>query len=308
MSHTTSFLMKHSNTAEKPLNLPRVPLLKGKSNIEEWKGMLIQTLEVHGLEDYVQKGVPEPVDPTVQGQWKYDRAKVNLLIKRTIPLVQNTIEAAGWNRFTEEDPKALYELIQRVIPNVSSDATGDMVTELGAVMALIDMCPPPDKLNPSDGDKAQVEEFCMRLGGSDELEADLRWACSFLSAVKARFLSPSPELDVPPPHKTYPRLRPNATRGLGDGRTQLAHRPQVSNVGPFSAESVLTCEAFSKAWYCGRTVDGEADMREWWTRWINLRRKNYLPGSTRATGSQVTPYHHLDHPSTSQGMTTTGSL
>ncbi|KAF9059652.1 hypothetical protein BDP27DRAFT_454866 [Rhodocollybia butyracea] len=63
MSYTTSFVSKPLNTAEGSLELPRVPLLKGKSNIEEWKKMLIQTLAVHGLEDYVQKEVPEPVDP-----------------------------------------------------------------------------------------------------------------------------------------------------------------------------------------------------------------------------------------------------
>ncbi|KAF9061356.1 hypothetical protein BDP27DRAFT_1338332 [Rhodocollybia butyracea] len=307
MSHTTSFVVEHSNTAERSLKLPRVPLLKGKSNIEEWKEMLIQTLEIHSLNDYVRKEVLEPADPTVQGQWKCDRAKVNVLIKSTIPLVQNTVEAAGWNRFTE-DPRALYELIQRVIPNVSTNATGDMVTELGAVMALIDIFSPPDKLNPLDGDKVQLEELCMRLGGSVELEPDLGWACSFLSAVKAGFLTPSLELDVPPPHKTYPRLRPNATHGLGGwaftitnlgealmgraptgGRSQLTHRPGVSNVGTTSADSVLTCEALSHVWYCGLTLHGEADLREWWVRWINLRRNSCMPGSARASGSQLTP-------------------
>ncbi|KAF9063062.1 hypothetical protein BDP27DRAFT_1480036 [Rhodocollybia butyracea] len=300
--------MKHLNAAEWSLELPSVPLLKGESNLEEWKDILIRTLELHGLEYYVQTEVPEPADPAVREQWKCDRAKVNLLLKRSTPLVQNTLEAAGWNRFAAEDPKALYELILRVIPNVSANATGDMVTELGAVMALIDMCPPPDELIPFDGDKARVEELCMRLGGSVDLEADLRWACSFLTAVKVGFLSPSIELDVPPPHKTYPRFRPMATRGIGgwafaltnlgealttrvptDGKRQLAHRPGISNVGPFSADIVLTCEALSHTWYCGLTVHGEADLRECWTLWINLRRNSYLPGSTRVTGSQVTP-------------------
>ncbi|KAF9043471.1 hypothetical protein BDP27DRAFT_1434910 [Rhodocollybia butyracea] len=293
--------------AERSLKLPRVLLLKGKSNIEEWKEMVTQTLEVHGLEDYVQKEVPEPADPTLWGQWKCDRAKVNLLIKRSIPLVQNTLEAAGWNRFTE-DPKALYKLIQRVIPNVSSNVTGDMVTELGAVMASIDMCSPPDKLTPFEGDKAQLEDLCMRLGGSVELEHDFRWVCSFLSAAKAGFLMPSLELDAPPPHTTYPRLRPMATRGLGGwafiitnlgealmtrapthGSRQLTHRPGVTNVKASCADSVLGCEALSHLWYYGLTVHGEADMRDWWTRWINLRRKSHLPGSAQATGSQLTP-------------------
>ncbi|KAF9069889.1 hypothetical protein BDP27DRAFT_1363029 [Rhodocollybia butyracea] len=306
MSHTTSFVIEHSNTAERSLKRPRVPLLKGKSNIEEWKNMLIQTLEVQGLEDYVQKEVPEPADPTIRGQWKGDRAKVNLLIKRSIPLIQNILEAAGWNRFTEEDPKAFYELIQRVIPNVSTNAIGDMVTELGAVMALIDMCPPPDKLTPFDGSKPQLEDLCMRLGGSLELESDFRWACSFLSAVKAGPLTPSLEPNAPAPHNSYPRLRPTATHGPGGwaftitnlgealmaraptgGRSQLTHRPRVSNVGTTSADSVLTCEAFPLIWYWGRTVHGEADLREWWVRWINVRRNSYLPGSAKATGSQL---------------------
>ncbi|KAF9059647.1 hypothetical protein BDP27DRAFT_1431036 [Rhodocollybia butyracea] len=273
--------------AERSLKLPRVPLLKGKSNIEEWKDMVIQTLEVHGLEGYVQREVPEPADPTVRGHWKCSRAKVYSLIKRSIPLIHSTLETAGWNRSTDSgDPKALYDLIQRVIPSVSANATTDIVTELGATMALIDMCHPPDKLIPFDGDKAQLEDFCMRLGDSVELESDWRWACSFLSAVKAGFLTLSREPDTFPPHKTYPRLRPMAACGpegwawtiinLGeaimaraptDGRSQLSHRPKVTDVKATSSDSLLACDAFCLVWFSGRTVHGEADLREWWIRW-----------------------------------------
>ncbi|KAF9043477.1 hypothetical protein BDP27DRAFT_1434915 [Rhodocollybia butyracea] len=309
MSYSTSFVMKPSNMAELSLKLPRVPLPEGKSNTEEWKDTLIHSLKVHGLEDYVQKEAPEPVGSAVlQGQWKCDPAQVNLPLGGPITLVQSTFEAAGWNRFTE-DPKALYKLIQRVIPSVSSNATGDMVTELGAVMALIDICPPPAKLTPSDGDKAQMEDLCMRLGGSVKLEPDLGWACSFLSAVKAGFLTQSLELDALHLTKTYPRLRPNATRGLGGwaftmtnlgealvtraptgGRSQFK-RPGVTNVGAISSDSLLGCQAFGHAWYYGLTLHGEADLRKWWALWINLRRNSHLPGSTstQATGSQVTP-------------------
>ncbi|KJZ68226.1 hypothetical protein HIM_12383 [Hirsutella minnesotensis 3608] len=95
--------------------------------------MLIQTLEVQDLEDYILKQVPEPVDPAERGQWKRDRAKVMLIIKGSISPVQNILEAAGWSRFTEKDPKALYELIQRAIPKVSADATGDLVAEFGSI-------------------------------------------------------------------------------------------------------------------------------------------------------------------------------
>ncbi|KAF9030064.1 hypothetical protein BDP27DRAFT_1436358 [Rhodocollybia butyracea] len=285
MSHTTSFVM-HSNTAERSLKLPRVPFLKGKSNIEEWKE------------------VPELADPAVR-QWKGDRAKLHLLVKRSITLVQNTLAAAGRNQFTEKDQKVLYE---QVIPNVSAVATGDTVTELGAVMASINKCPPPDKLTPFNGNKVQLEDFCMRLGGSLELEPDFRWACSFLSAVKAGFLTPSLEPDAPSPYKTYPRLRPNAPRGPGGWaltithfgealmarvpigeRSQLVHRPGVSNVKAASGDSLLACEALSLIWFYGRTLHGEADLRGWWTRWINLRRKSYPPGSAQAAGSQLTP-------------------
>lgn len=118
---------------ESSLQLPKVPILKGESNLEEWKDMLIQTLEVQDLEDYILKEVPEPVDLTERGKWKRDRAKVMLIIKGSISPVQSTLEAAGWNRFTEKNPKALYELIQRAIPKVSADATGDLVAEFGSI-------------------------------------------------------------------------------------------------------------------------------------------------------------------------------
>ncbi|KJZ70069.1 hypothetical protein HIM_10530 [Hirsutella minnesotensis 3608] len=56
-----------------------------------------------------------------------------LIIKGSISPVQTTLEAAGWSRFTEKDPKVLYELIQRAIPKVSADATGDLVAEFGSI-------------------------------------------------------------------------------------------------------------------------------------------------------------------------------
>ncbi|KAM4064135.1 hypothetical protein HRG_012855 [Hirsutella rhossiliensis] len=118
---------------EASLQLPKIPILKGESNLEEWKDMLIQTLEVQDLEDYILAEVPEPVDQAERGKWKRDRAKVMLIIKGSISPVQTTLEAAGWSRFTEKDPKVLYELIQRAIPKVSADATGDLVAEFGSI-------------------------------------------------------------------------------------------------------------------------------------------------------------------------------
>ncbi|KJZ70290.1 hypothetical protein HIM_10334 [Hirsutella minnesotensis 3608] len=85
------------------------------------------------LEDYILTEVTEPIEPTERGKWKRDRAKVMLIIKGSISPVQNTLEAAGWSRFSEKDPKALYELIQRAIPKISADATGDLVAEFGTI-------------------------------------------------------------------------------------------------------------------------------------------------------------------------------
>ena len=56
-----------------------------------------------------------------------------LIIKGSLTYVLKTLESARQNRFKEKNPKKLYDLIQTIIPRVSTDAARDLVAEFGHI-------------------------------------------------------------------------------------------------------------------------------------------------------------------------------
>lgn len=119
--------------SEASLQLPKIPLLKGEENLEEWKDLLIDTLTIQDLDRYILTDVPQPEAQDDAQLWRINRAKVMLIIKGSLTHVSKTLESAGWNRFEEKNPKKLYDLIQSAIPRVSADAAGDLVAEFGHI-------------------------------------------------------------------------------------------------------------------------------------------------------------------------------
>lgn len=106
-----------------------VVALKGEGNLKEWRGDLLAQLEHLELDQYVLEAVSQPEDVTKRKKWKEERLAARLLIVDSTEEVQNILENHGWDRFTDKDPKNLYDLIIRVIPQASEDLIQQLVTK-----------------------------------------------------------------------------------------------------------------------------------------------------------------------------------
>lgn len=128
----------------RPLELPPIPRLLGNENLDEWDDILVRTLRLHGLADYVKApypGVPEPAGGAggagsgllTRDEWARDRSLVCLLIVGSISSdVRDTLLAAGYDA-GEADPRALYDLVRDAVPRAAGEDAAGHLRELGAV-------------------------------------------------------------------------------------------------------------------------------------------------------------------------------
>lgn len=114
------------------LDLPKIPMLQGEENLDEWKDMLRRHLRVHGLRQYIDQDVPEPLEEEDKLKWETRRAAVGLIMTSTLSKVRQTLINHGWDP-EEENPKIVYDLVVRAIPKISEEAIGDLVRELGRI-------------------------------------------------------------------------------------------------------------------------------------------------------------------------------
>lgn len=103
------------------ITLPPIPQLLGEENLQEWKNLLLQTLEFHGLSDYILK---DGIEKTAQL-----KAYTFILILQSITHVRDRLATSGWDFNTNgQDPKDLYDLILRTISNTGA-AVGELIRE-----------------------------------------------------------------------------------------------------------------------------------------------------------------------------------
>lgn len=146
--------MKHQ-----PLELPPIPRLLGNENLDEWDDILVRTLRLHGLAEYVKlpyPGVPEPAEHTDSGltpdQWARDRSLVCLLIVGSLSTdVRDTLLASGYEP-GETNPKALYDLIRDAIPKGGGEDVASYLRELNSISPA----------EPRFG--GSLREYALRLG------------------------------------------------------------------------------------------------------------------------------------------------
>jgi hypothetical protein len=117
---------------ESRIDLPRVPLLKGESNLEEWKDILVEVLRTQALEDHLTDDQPQPEDAAELKTWKKERAMVVLIIKGSLQAVRTLFINNGWDP-NNRSPKYHYDFVLRYIPKVSEASLGDLVLELGRI-------------------------------------------------------------------------------------------------------------------------------------------------------------------------------
>jgi hypothetical protein len=92
---------------------PPLPLLKGQDDLEIWVPVLIQTFRYWGIEEYLFKDSTE-ISKTVQ-----NKAFGMILMTNSVAPVMSELRNAGWSvDKTDQDPKDLYDLILKVIPDV----------------------------------------------------------------------------------------------------------------------------------------------------------------------------------------------
>ncbi|ROV88649.1 hypothetical protein VMCG_10328 [Cytospora schulzeri] len=143
----------------RPLELPPIPRLLGNENLDEWDDILVRTLRLHGLAEYVKlpyPGVPEPSEHTGSGltldQWARDRSLVCLLIVGSLSAdVRDTLLASGYDP-SETNPKALYDLVRDAIPKASGEDVASYLRELNTISPA----------EPRFG--GSLREYCLRVG------------------------------------------------------------------------------------------------------------------------------------------------
>ncbi|KAJ0115195.1 hypothetical protein J7T55_001605 [Diaporthe amygdali] len=153
------------------LDLPPLPRLLGNENLDEWDDILVRTLRLHGLAEYVTvpyPGVPEPTSSTpwaptkylgaganaagvTPEQWERDRALVCLLMTGSFSLdVRDTLLACGYDP-SETNPKAIYDLVQEALPKAAGEDVPSWLRELNAISPS----------EPRFG--GSLREYCLRL-------------------------------------------------------------------------------------------------------------------------------------------------
>lgn len=153
-----------------PIELPPLPRLLGIENLDEWDDMLMRTLRLHGLAEYVTSpypGIPDPLSsssssshPTTtttkqahaaHARWAADRASACLLIVGSLSTdVRDTLLAHGYDP-AEQDPRAVRELVLEALPRAAGEDVASWMRELGGIA-------------PSDpGCGGTLRGYCLRL-------------------------------------------------------------------------------------------------------------------------------------------------
>lgn len=144
-----------------PLELPPLPRLLGVDNLDEWDDMLMRTLRLHGLAGYLSTphpGIPEPARGTPSHErWSADRAAVCLLMVGSFSAdVRDTLLAYGYDP-SEEDPRAVHELVLEALPRAAGEDVSTWMRELSGI------APSDARCGGSGGGAPNLRGYCLRL-------------------------------------------------------------------------------------------------------------------------------------------------
>lgn len=144
---------------QQPIELPPLPRLLGVENLDEWDDILLRTLRLHGLSDYITTpypGVPDPAldhpsDHHQHARWLADRATVCLLMVGSFSSdVRDTLLAHGYDS-ADEDPRQLHELVLEALPRAAGEDVSTWMREMGS-------------LGPEDAScGGTLRGYCLRL-------------------------------------------------------------------------------------------------------------------------------------------------
>ena len=112
--------------------LPKIPQLLGEENLEEWKAAIHNHFEWYDILQYLTDNVPQPADDAqAQKAWRQARLKGKITIHSSLnnKTVRDKLKNSGWNPVEDTDPKAIYELVLRVIPSTSEEALSSLYVE-----------------------------------------------------------------------------------------------------------------------------------------------------------------------------------
>lgn len=148
----------------RPLELPPIPRLLGNENLDEWDDVLVRTLRLHGLAEYVTLPHPGVLEPPWQhghgagdvlltpDQWSRDRSLVCLLIVGSLSAdVRDTLLASGYDP-GETNPKVVYDLVREAIPRAAGEDVASYLRELNTISPA----------EPRFG--GSLRAYCLRLG------------------------------------------------------------------------------------------------------------------------------------------------
>jgi hypothetical protein len=111
--------------------LPKPPILIGEENLEEWKAAIHNHFEWYDILQYLTSTIAEPSSAAGRRTWRQDRLKGKIIIHSTLTnkTVRDKLKNSGWNPVEHSDPKAIYDLVLRIIPSTSEEALSSLYLE-----------------------------------------------------------------------------------------------------------------------------------------------------------------------------------
>ncbi|KAH6631305.1 hypothetical protein F5144DRAFT_602126 [Chaetomium tenue] len=84
-----------------------------KEDFFMWRHELLNSLKRHTLDDYILRGVPEPVDKADKQKWEKDRVDVDFYIQHSAPdYGSGRLWDMGWD-IAARDPKATLDKLTK---------------------------------------------------------------------------------------------------------------------------------------------------------------------------------------------------
>jgi hypothetical protein len=113
--------------------LPKIPQLLGEENLEEWKAAIHNHFEWYDILEYLLDDILEPPADDAQARktWKQARLKGKITIHSTLnsKTVRDKLKNSGYNPVEDTNPKAIYELVLKIIPLTSEEALSSLYVE-----------------------------------------------------------------------------------------------------------------------------------------------------------------------------------
>jgi hypothetical protein len=107
-----------------------IPLLTGEGNLPTWRSVVRRSFIMNGLWEYLVTDIPKPTNPEELKKWTRDRVQASLILQKSLlhPHIERMLVNNGLD-MEEDDPKAIWDLVNQVIPTVTKASMSSLLYE-----------------------------------------------------------------------------------------------------------------------------------------------------------------------------------